>query len=268
MSPSADRLAAVLAQLARIVVGKENRCAWRWVPARPRPPADRGHPGSGQIDAGAGAGGNARAQVRARPVHERPPARRRAGRFDLRSNARRPSASTPVRSSIRSCWPTRSTARRPRRKARCSRRWRSVRSRRMARRATARSVLRHRHPESRRADRRLSAAGIATRPVPDGDRVRLSRIRAAERDLLSGGDRRAQIAELSPLADPPTLLEWQREASRHPCRAGAARLRAGPARRVPRHDRGPRTDAMTPACGGACRRAPGSCCSRPPALGR
>ena len=37
---------------------------------------------------------------------------------------------------------------------------------------------------------------------------------AAERDLLTGGDRRAQIVSLPPLADPPTLLEWQREAAR------------------------------------------------------
>jgi MoxR-like ATPase len=36
---------------------------------------------------------------------------------------------------------------------------------------------------------------------------------AAERDLLVGGDRRAQIAMLGALADPPTLLEWQREAA-------------------------------------------------------
>ena len=35
----------------------------------------------------------------------------------------------------------------------------------------------------------------------------------AERELLTGGDRRAQIATLTPLADPPTLLEWQREAA-------------------------------------------------------
>ncbi|HEX9301468.1 MAG TPA: AAA family ATPase [Casimicrobiaceae bacterium] len=34
---------------------------------------------------------------------------------------------------------------------------------------------------------------------------------AAERELLAGGDRRGQIATLPPLADPPTLLEWQRE---------------------------------------------------------
>jgi MoxR-like ATPase len=36
---------------------------------------------------------------------------------------------------------------------------------------------------------------------------------AAERDLLTGGDRRALAASLPPLADPPTLLGWQREAA-------------------------------------------------------
>ncbi|HTQ01824.1 MAG TPA: AAA family ATPase [Casimicrobiaceae bacterium] len=36
---------------------------------------------------------------------------------------------------------------------------------------------------------------------------------AAERDLLAGGDRRARIAETAPLADPATLADWQREAA-------------------------------------------------------
>jgi MoxR-like ATPase len=36
---------------------------------------------------------------------------------------------------------------------------------------------------------------------------------AAERDLLAGGDRRSQVPSLPALADPPTLLEWQREAA-------------------------------------------------------
>ena len=35
---------------------------------------------------------------------------------------------------------------------------------------------------------------------------------AAERELLSGGDRRARIGESAPLADPATLADWQREA--------------------------------------------------------
>jgi len=36
---------------------------------------------------------------------------------------------------------------------------------------------------------------------------------AAERDLLSGGDRRARIVEIAPVADAATLGEWQREAA-------------------------------------------------------
>jgi MoxR-like ATPase len=36
---------------------------------------------------------------------------------------------------------------------------------------------------------------------------------AAERDLLAGGDRRARIGESPPLADPATLADWQREAA-------------------------------------------------------
>ncbi len=34
---------------------------------------------------------------------------------------------------------------------------------------------------------------------------------AAERELLAGGDRRMHIGELPPLADAPTLADWQRE---------------------------------------------------------
>ncbi len=36
---------------------------------------------------------------------------------------------------------------------------------------------------------------------------------AAERELLAGGDRRGQIATMTPLADPPTLVDWQKEAA-------------------------------------------------------
>jgi MoxR-like ATPase len=36
---------------------------------------------------------------------------------------------------------------------------------------------------------------------------------AAERDLLSGGDRRSRIGESPPISDPATLADWQREAS-------------------------------------------------------
>jgi MoxR-like ATPase len=36
---------------------------------------------------------------------------------------------------------------------------------------------------------------------------------AAERELLAGGDRRRRVGELAPMADPATLAEWQREAA-------------------------------------------------------
>ncbi len=36
---------------------------------------------------------------------------------------------------------------------------------------------------------------------------------AAERELLAGGDRRALIADMAPVADAATLAQWQREAS-------------------------------------------------------
>ena len=58
------------------------------VPAGARPPADRRHPRRGQVDARAGARHDARPQVRPRPVHERPPAGRRARRVDLRHERR------------------------------------------------------------------------------------------------------------------------------------------------------------------------------------
>src|SRR6476659_1999661 len=36
---------------------------------------------------------------------------------------------------------------------------------------------------------------------------------AAERELLSGGDRRSRVGEIVPATDPATLAEWQREAA-------------------------------------------------------
>src|SRR4029079_2736069 len=36
---------------------------------------------------------------------------------------------------------------------------------------------------------------------------------ASERELLLSGDRRAQIPTMGALADAPTLIEWQKEAS-------------------------------------------------------
>ena len=77
----------------------------------------------------------------------------------------------------------------------------------------ARSVLRHRHAEPGRADRRLSAARVAARPLPDGDRARLSRCRGRARAPDRRRPPRAASPSSPPLADPATLAEWQREAA-------------------------------------------------------
>ena len=77
----------------------------------------------------------------------------------------------------------------------------------------ARAVLRDRDAEPGRADRRLSAARVAARPLPDGDRARLPgpgrRARTPDRRRPARADRHAVRRS----ADPPTLLEWQREAA-------------------------------------------------------
>ena len=75
------------------------------------------------------------------------------------------------------------------------------------------SVLRHRDAEPGRADRRLSAARVAARPLPDGHRARLSGRRRPSATSWPAATGAAQIATLPALADPPTLLEWQREAA-------------------------------------------------------
>ena len=55
-------------------------------------------------------------------------------------------------------------------------------------------------PESQ-LDRFLAAIELG---YPDAD---------AERELLVSGDRRAQLIDLAPLCDPPTLVQWQRDAA-------------------------------------------------------
>src|SRR5215467_706034 len=66
-------------------------------------------------------------------------------------------------------------------------------------------------------ERQVSADG-ETRPLPESQLDRfLMAIElgypgaAAERELLISGDRRQRIPALSPQADPPTLIAWQRE---------------------------------------------------------
>ena len=92
-----------------------------------------GVPGPGQDAADRDAGAGARPEVQPHPVHARPDAvghhRHRhhpGGRGD-----RPPADGVRARADLRatSCWPTKSTARRPRRSRRCSRRCRSTASR-------------------------------------------------------------------------------------------------------------------------------------------
>ena len=90
-----------------------------------------GVPGPGQDAAGPHARPGARPEVQPHPVHARPDAGRHHRHQHHHRDARRParsSASSRARSSPRSCWPTRSTAPRPRRSRPCSKRCRSTAS--------------------------------------------------------------------------------------------------------------------------------------------
>ena len=87
-----------------------------------------GVPGPGQDAAGARARAGAGLQLRARAVHARPDAQRRQRPRGLRPEDRDASRSAAARCSPTCCSPTRSTARRPRRSRRCSKRCRNGRS--------------------------------------------------------------------------------------------------------------------------------------------
>ena len=94
-----------------------------------RPLLDHRSAGNGQDAAGAHAGADARPGVQAHPVHARPDAVRH---HRHRHHRRRPHHRTPhldlrarARFSRTSCWPTKSTARLPRRNPRCSKPCRS-----------------------------------------------------------------------------------------------------------------------------------------------
>ena len=120
---------ACAARCSKAVVGQDARHRARaGGAARRRPRADRGHAGSRQDAAGQEPRHGDGPRVRARPVHARPAAQRRRRHDGLPAAARRVHAPTSARSSPTWCSPTRSTARRPRCRARCSRRCRSARS--------------------------------------------------------------------------------------------------------------------------------------------
>jgi MoxR-like ATPase len=130
------------------------------------------------------------------------------------SATRAPSAFTPARCSPSWCWPTRSTAPRRRRRARCSRPWKSARSRWTASAIRCPEpffVVATQNPEDQ----------VGTFPLPESQLDRfLMRIRlgyperALERELLRGEDRRELLARLPPAAEPGALLRLRREVSR------------------------------------------------------
>ena len=98
----------------------------------------RGHlliedvPGVGKTTLAHTPGAGAGPGVAAGAVHQRPAAGRHRRRVDLRPRHAAIPVPRAARCSRSCCWPMRSTAPAPRRRARCSRRWRSARSASMA----------------------------------------------------------------------------------------------------------------------------------------
>ena len=130
--PPADALRALQAvrtEVAKAVVGQDAAVTGLVIAL-----LCRGHvllegvPGVAKTLLVARPGRGAVAGHQAGAVHARPDARRRHRLAGLRRAQRRRSRSARARSSPTCCSPTRSTGRRPRRRRRCSRRWRSGRS--------------------------------------------------------------------------------------------------------------------------------------------
>ena len=119
------------------------------------------------------------------------------------------SGSCRGRSSPTSCWPTKSIARRPRPRPRCSRRCRSTGSPRPARPCACRAVLRAGHAESDRAGRHLSAARSAARPLHVRHPGRVSRARTRRwRSSAHHRPRPRQIRRSSAAAEALALQAW------------------------------------------------------------
>ena len=173
----------------------------------------------------------------ARPVHARPHAGRRDGLAGLRRPHRRVLVPRRARSSPTCCWPTRSTGRRPRRRRRCSRRWRSARCRSTAPRArcpTRSSSSRRRTPSSTRAPTRCprrsstgSCSSWCCRCPSAHEEIEVLTRHAAgfdPRDLAGAGVR--------PVATPRDARARPRRGRPRAGRPRGPRLRR---RRVPRH---------------------------------
>ena len=112
-----------------------------------------------------------------------------------------------ARSSPTCCWPTRSTARRPRPSRRCSRRWRSGRSPSTAQpRPLPDAVHRRRHPEPGRVRGHLPAARGPARPVPAQAGAAAAAARRRDRRCCAGtragfDPRDLAAAGIRPVAD-------------------------------------------------------------------
>ena len=119
---TSSKLEEALFEIRRVIAGQEGMLERRArLPARRRPPADRGRPRPRQDADDQDDGLGARRLVQARPVHAGP--RPERPRRHARSSVPTSTTSTPssARSSATSCSPTRSTARRRRCSRRCSR---------------------------------------------------------------------------------------------------------------------------------------------------
>ena len=236
--PVVQRLAAVLAQLDRIVVGKPEplKLALACLLAR-GPSADRGHPRRRQVDAGAGAGGDPAAS-------------------STRASSSRATSFRPTCSACRS-----STRQSQAFRFHPGPVFNSV---------VLADEINRAPPKTQSAlleameERQVSQDG-ETRPLPEPFFViatqnpveqigayplpesQLDRFLmaielgypdpAAERELLTGGDRRAQIATLPAACRSADAARMAARGRRRPRRAGAARLRPGAARRHARQRR-------------------------------
>ena len=138
--PVRQALLDVRHEVAKAVVGQDATVTGHADrPAVARACAARGRAGRGQDAAGPRPVRCAEPGHQARAVHPGPDARRRHRVPGLRRRTPPSSASAKARSSPTSCWPTRSTGRRPRPRPRCWKPWRNARSPWTACRARCRS---------------------------------------------------------------------------------------------------------------------------------
>ena len=151
--------------------------------AHRRPRAARRRARPGQDARGQEPRRRAVAQVPAHPVHAGPAARRSHRHADLQPARRHRSPPSAARCSPTWCWPTRSTARRPRCSRRCSRPCRSKQVTLGDETHRARGAVPGAgHPEPDRAGGHLPAARGAERPLHAQGADRLPRARRGEGD--------------------------------------------------------------------------------------